>query len=63
MALTAAKTLTGGTSSEGRVSGYVFKLVRESLGVTQQGLAEHLSVGVAPSSSPTKPSPRTPSAG
>jgi DNA-binding transcriptional regulator YiaG len=47
MALTAAKTLTGGTSSEGRVSGYVFKLVRESLGVTQQGLAEHLLVGVA----------------
>jgi transcriptional regulator with XRE-family HTH domain len=47
MALTAARTLTGGTSSEGRVSGYVFKLVRESLGVTQQGLAEHLSVGVA----------------
>jgi hypothetical protein len=47
MALTAARTLTGGTSSEGRVSGYVFKLVRESLGVTQQQLAEDLSAGVA----------------
>jgi transcriptional regulator with XRE-family HTH domain len=42
-----ARTLTGSTSSEGRVSGYVFKLVRESLGRTQQQLAENLTVGVA----------------
>ena len=32
----AARTLTGSTSTEGRVSGYVFKLIRESLGATQQ---------------------------
>jgi transcriptional regulator with XRE-family HTH domain len=43
----AARTLTGSTSTEGRVSGYVFKLIRESLGVTQQQLAEDLAVGVA----------------
>jgi transcriptional regulator with XRE-family HTH domain len=43
----AARTLTGSTSTEGRVSGYVFKLIRESLGATQQQLAEDLAVGVA----------------
>jgi Helix-turn-helix len=37
-------TLTGSTSSEGRVSGYVFKLLRESLGLTQHQLAEKLHV-------------------
>lgn len=47
MALTTAGTLTGGTSSEGRVSGYVFKLARESLALTQQQLAEDLIVGLA----------------
>jgi transcriptional regulator with XRE-family HTH domain len=40
-------TLTGSTSSEGRVSGYVFKLVRESAGRTQQQLAAHLRVSPA----------------
>jgi hypothetical protein len=39
--------LTGSTSSEGRVSGYVLKVVRESTGQTQQQLAEGLGVGVA----------------
>ena len=34
-------------SSEGRVSGYVFKLVRESAGLTQQQLATVLGVSVA----------------
>jgi transcriptional regulator with XRE-family HTH domain len=43
----AARTLTGSTSTEGRVSGYVFKLIRESLGRTQQQLAEDLVAGVA----------------
>ena len=47
MTLRATRTLTGGTSSEGRVSGYAFKLVRESLGFTQHRLAEDLSAGVA----------------
>ena len=42
-----ARTLTGSTSTEGRVSGYVFKLIRELLGMTQQQLAENLAVGVA----------------
>jgi transcriptional regulator with XRE-family HTH domain len=40
-------TLTGSTSSEGRVSGYVFKLVRESAGRTQQQLAADLRVSPA----------------
>jgi transcriptional regulator with XRE-family HTH domain len=39
--------LTGGTSSEGRVSGYVLKVIRESIGQTQEQLAEGLCVGVA----------------
>lgn len=47
MTLRRAGTLTGGTSSEGRVSGYVFKLMRESLGRTQQQLAEDLPVSDA----------------
>ena len=38
--------LTGGTSSEGRVSGYVLKLLRESLPRTQQELAADLGVQV-----------------
>jgi transcriptional regulator with XRE-family HTH domain len=40
-------TLTGGTSPEGRVSGYVLKLVRESTGRTQEQLAADLSVSTA----------------
>ncbi len=40
-------TLTGSTSSEGRVSGYVFKIVRESAGLTQQQLAADLRVSPA----------------
>ncbi|MBV9448044.1 MAG: helix-turn-helix domain-containing protein [Streptosporangiaceae bacterium] len=40
-------TLTSGTSSEGRVSGYVFKIVRESTGRTQQQLAADLRVSTA----------------
>jgi len=40
-------TLTGGTSSEGRVSGHVFKIVRESTGQTQQQLADRLRVSTA----------------
>jgi transcriptional regulator with XRE-family HTH domain len=40
-------TLTASTSSEGRVSGYVFKLVRESAGRTQQQLAADLRLSAA----------------
>jgi transcriptional regulator with XRE-family HTH domain len=40
-------TLTSSTSSEGRVSGYVFKIVRESAGLTQQQLATDLRVSPA----------------
>jgi transcriptional regulator with XRE-family HTH domain len=40
-------TLTSGTSSEGRVSSYVFKIVRESTGQTQQQLAARLRVSAA----------------
>jgi hypothetical protein len=39
--------LTGSTSSEGRVSGYVFKLVRESIRRTQEQLAADLPVSTA----------------
>ena len=45
--MNARGTLTGGTSSEGRVSGYVFKIVRESTGRTQQQLAADLRVSAA----------------
>jgi hypothetical protein len=40
-------TLTGSTSSEGRVSGYVFKIARESAGLTQQQLAADLRISLA----------------
>jgi hypothetical protein len=40
-------TLTGSTSSEGRVSGYVFKIARESAARTQQQLAADLRVSPA----------------
>ena len=43
----AHETLTGSTSSEGRVSGFVFKLARESAGLTQQQLAADLRVSAA----------------
>jgi hypothetical protein len=43
----ACGTLTDGTSSEGRVSGYVFKIVRESAVLTQQQLAADLRVSPA----------------
>jgi DNA-binding MurR/RpiR family transcriptional regulator len=46
-AMRARGTLTGSTSSEGRVSGYVFKLVRESAGLTQRQLAAELRVSPA----------------
>src|ERR1035437_1633267 len=39
--------LTGSTSSEGRVSGYVLKVIRECTGHTQEQLAESLGAGVA----------------
>jgi transcriptional regulator with XRE-family HTH domain len=42
-----ANPLTGGTSSEGRISGYVLKLLREALPRTQQDLAEALGVQAA----------------
>jgi transcriptional regulator with XRE-family HTH domain len=38
---------TGGTSSEGRVSGYALKAVRESTGQTQEQFAEDLEVSAA----------------
>ncbi|HEX2312805.1 MAG TPA: helix-turn-helix transcriptional regulator [Thermomonospora sp.] len=43
------ETLTGGQSSkvgqrEGRVAGHVFKVIRESVGLTQEGMAEQLGV-------------------
>ncbi|MCW2914406.1 MAG: putative transcriptional regulator [Actinomycetia bacterium] len=47
MALRADGTLTGSMSSEGRVSGYLFKLLRESLSRTQAQFAEELGVGIA----------------
>jgi transcriptional regulator with XRE-family HTH domain len=40
----ARKPLTSGTSSEGRVTGYVFKVLRESLPRTQQQMADDLAV-------------------
>jgi hypothetical protein len=43
----ACGTLTGSTSSEGRVSGYVFKVLRESIRRTQEQLAADLSVSIA----------------
>lgn len=47
MALRADGTLTGSRSSEGRISGYVLKVLRESLQRTQMQLAEDLRVTVA----------------
>jgi DNA-binding transcriptional regulator YiaG len=47
MARQASATLTGGRGSEGRISGYVLKVIRESLGQTQERLAERLGVSAA----------------
>src|SRR6266480_1090440 len=47
MARQALATLTGGRGSEGRISGYVLKVIRESLGQTQERLAERLGVSAA----------------
>src|SRR5450432_3580993 len=47
MARQATAALTGGKGFEGRVSGYVFKVIRESVGQTQEQLAEHLGMGLA----------------
>lgn len=49
MAPRRGQTLTGGQGSrseprEGRVSGYVFKVIRESIGFTQEDTAENLGV-------------------
>jgi transcriptional regulator with XRE-family HTH domain len=47
MARQASATLTGSRGSEGRISGYVLKVIRESLGHTQDRLAERLGVSAA----------------
>ena len=47
MARQASATLTGSRGSEGRISGYVLKVIRESLGQTQERLAERLGVSAA----------------
>jgi hypothetical protein len=47
MARQASATLTGSRGSEGRISGYVLKVIRESLGHTQERLAERLGVSAA----------------
>jgi DNA-binding transcriptional regulator YiaG len=44
MAQQASATLTAGRGSEGRISGYVLKVIRESIGQTQEQLAERLGV-------------------
>jgi DNA-binding transcriptional regulator YiaG len=49
MARQASATLTGSRGSEGRISGYVLKVIRESLGHTQERLAERLGVSAQPS--------------
>ena len=41
--LTASRGFNGGPR-EGRISGYVLKVIRESIGLTQDGLAEDLGV-------------------
>lgn len=47
MARRAYGTLTGGASPEGRISGYVLKVIRECAGQTQEQLAESLGVSAA----------------
>jgi transcriptional regulator with XRE-family HTH domain len=47
MARQASATLTAGRGSDGRNSGYVLKVIRESIGQTQQQLAERLGVSAA----------------
>ena len=47
MARRAYATPTGSTSPEGRISGYVLKVIRESAGQTQEQLAEGLGGSAA----------------
>jgi transcriptional regulator with XRE-family HTH domain len=47
MARDASATLTASRGSEGRISGYVFKVIREGSGLTQEQLAERLGVSAA----------------
>src|SRR5215467_4960843 len=47
MARHASATPTAGRGSEGRISGYVLKAIRESIGQTQEQLAECLGVSAA----------------
>ena len=47
MARQASATLTAGRGSEGRISGYVLKVIRESVGQTQEQLAERFGVSAA----------------
>ncbi len=47
MARQTSAALTAGRGSEGRISGYVLKVIRESIGQTQEQLAERLGVSAA----------------
>jgi transcriptional regulator with XRE-family HTH domain len=47
MARQASATLTSSRGSEGRISGYVLKVIRESLGQTKERFAERLGVSAA----------------
>ena len=47
MARQASAAPTAGRGSEGRISGYVLKVIRESIGQTQEQLAERLGVSAA----------------
>jgi transcriptional regulator with XRE-family HTH domain len=47
MARQASVTLTAGRGSEGRISGYVLKVIRESVDQTQEQLAERFAVSAA----------------
>ena len=47
MAQQASATPTAGRGSEGRISGYVLKVIRESIGQTQEQLAGRLGVSAA----------------
>jgi len=51
MALRGPRTLTAGRGNpergrEGRIAGYVFKVIRESIGLTQERFTERLAVDV-----------------
>jgi hypothetical protein len=49
MARQASATLTSSRGSEGRISGYVLKVIRESLGQTKERFAERLGSAPQPS--------------